>query len=195
MNTAESARRDFLKRSLSTAGAAWMSLQWPAVLAAASAARDAFAAGATFKNLTADEARDLDAIAAQIIPTDDSPGAREAGVVYFIDAALGSFAAARAGGLRAGLADLNAKARAVDPAASGFAALSGDAQGALLTQEHSGEFFQAIRFLTVCGMFALPSYGGNRDEVGWKLLGFDHRHVWAPPFGYYDAQAAIGDKT
>jgi hypothetical protein len=25
--------------------------------------------------------------------------------------------------------------------------------------------------------------------MGWKLLGFDHRHVWAPPFGYYDAQA------
>lgn len=194
MNTAESARRDFLKRSLSTAGAAWISLRWPAVLAAASAALDAFAAGSTFKHLTADEARDLDAIAAQIIPTDDSPGAREAGVVYFIDAALGSFAAARAGQLRAGLADLNAKARAVDPAAPGFAALSGDAQVVLLTQEQSGEFFQAMRFMTVCGMFALPGYGGNRDEIGWKLLGFDHRHAWSPPFGYYDAQAGNGEK-
>lgn len=190
MNTAESARRDFLKGSLSAAGAAWMSIQWPAVLAAAGAARDARAAGAPFTHLTADEARDLEAIAAQIIPTDETPGAREAGVVYFIDAALGSFAAPRAAALKAGLADLNAKARAVEPGASGFAALSDDAQVAMLTQEQSGAFFQDMHFMTVCGMFALPSYGGNRDEIGWKLLGFDHRHVWSPPFGYYDAQAA-----
>jgi gluconate 2-dehydrogenase gamma chain len=195
MNTAESARRDFLKGSLSTAGAAWMSIQWPAVLAAAGAARAAHAAGAAFTHLTADEASDLEAIAAQIIPTDESPGAREAGVIYFIDAALGSFAAPRAGALKQGLADLNAKARAVDPGASSFAALADDAQVALLMREESGEFFQGIRFMTICGMFALPSYGGNRDEVGWKLLGFDHRHVWSPPFGYYDAQAATGEKS
>jgi hypothetical protein len=23
--------------------------------------------------------------------------------------------------------------------------------------------------------------------MGWDLIGFDHRHAWAPPFGYYDA--------
>ena len=86
-----STRRDFLKGSLSHCGAAWLSLQWPAVLlAAAGAASAARAAGATFAHLTADEARDLEAIAAQIIPTDETPGAREAGVIYFIDAALGN---------------------------------------------------------------------------------------------------------
>ena len=195
MKTAESARRDLLKGSLSAASAAWMSIQWPAVLAAAGAARDARAADAALTHLTADEARDLEAIAAQIIPTDESPGAREAGVIYFIDAALGTFAAPRAAGLKAGLADLNEKARAVDPTASGFASLSDEAQLALLAREESGEFFQGVRFLTVCGMFALPGYGGNRGEVGWKLLGFDHRHVWSPPFGYYDAQAANGEKS
>ena len=192
MNEAESARRDFLKGSVSVASAAWVTLQWPAVLAAAGAARDALAAAAAFAHVTADEARDLEAIAAQIIPSDDSPGAREAGVIYFIDAALGSFAAPQASTLKAGLAELNEKVRSTDSAASGFAALSDEAQVALLTQEQSSGFFQAVRFLTVCGMFALPSYGGNRDEVGWKLLGFDHRHVWSPPFGYYDAQAPNG---
>ncbi len=35
-------------------------------------------------------------------------------------------------------------------------------------------------------MFALPSYGGNRDKAGWHLIGFDDRHFWQPPFGYYD---------
>jgi hypothetical protein len=35
-------------------------------------------------------------------------------------------------------------------------------------------------------MFALPSWGGNRDLAGWALLGFDSRHAWQPPFGFYD---------
>src|SRR5262245_60928028 len=36
---------------------------------------------------------DLEAVTAQIIPTDSTPGAREAGVVQFIDRALASFLA------------------------------------------------------------------------------------------------------
>jgi hypothetical protein len=39
-------------------------------------------------------------------------------------------------------------------------------------------------------MFSNPSYGGNRDEVGWKLIGFEAPHPWQPPFGYYDADYA-----
>jgi hypothetical protein len=35
-------------------------------------------------------------------------------------------------------------------------------------------------------MFAMPSYGGNRDKLGWALIGFQDRHSWQPPFGYYD---------
>ena len=37
------------------------------------------------------ELADVDAIAAQIIPTDATPGAREAGVALFIDRALATF--------------------------------------------------------------------------------------------------------
>jgi gluconate 2-dehydrogenase gamma chain len=44
-----------------------------------------------------------------------------------------------------------------------------------------------VHFLTVAGMFALPGYGGNRDKLGWALLGFEDHHAWQPPFGYYDA--------
>jgi hypothetical protein len=35
-------------------------------------------------------------------------------------------------------------------------------------------------------MFSLPSYGGNRGGVGWKLIGFEDAHVFQAPFGYYD---------
>jgi hypothetical protein len=44
-------------------------------------------------------------------------------------------------------------------------------------------------FLTHCGMFAMPSWGGNKDLAGWNLIGFDSRHAWQPPFGFYDARA------
>jgi len=32
------------------------------------------------------------------------------------------------------------------------------------------EFFQAVRLDTIVGTFALPSWGGNRDYLGWRLL-------------------------
>jgi gluconate 2-dehydrogenase gamma chain len=42
--------------------------------------------------------------------------------------------------------------------------------------------------VTMVGMFSLPSYGGNIEKIGWRLIGFDDSHVWQPPFGYYDAE-------
>ena len=44
-----------------------------------------------------------------------------------------------------------------------------------------------MRYLTIAGMFALPEYGGNRENIGYQLIGFDDQHVWQPPFGFYDA--------
>ncbi len=44
-----------------------------------------------FEYLTPDAARTLSALAAEIIPSDDGPGATEAGAVYFIDRALVTF--------------------------------------------------------------------------------------------------------
>jgi gluconate 2-dehydrogenase gamma chain len=38
------------------------------------------------------------------------------------------------------------------------------------------------------GFLADPSYGGNRGQVGWKLIGFEPKPAWKPPFGYYDAE-------
>jgi gluconate 2-dehydrogenase gamma chain len=33
-------------------------------------------------------------------------------------------------------------------------------------------FFGRLHAMTMEGFFADPIYGGNRDKVGWKLLGF-----------------------
>jgi gluconate 2-dehydrogenase gamma chain len=63
-----------------------------------------------------------------------------------------------------------------------FSQLDGDAQDKLLTGLERGEvtlpdfdsrmLFSAIYTNTIEGFFADPIYGGNRDMVGWKLVGF-----------------------
>jgi gluconate 2-dehydrogenase gamma chain len=136
--------------------------------------------------LTPGEAEEFAAIAARIVPTDDTPGATEAGAVFFIDRVLGSSRAELLPSLREGLRSLQAAARAAH-GSSRFATLPVAQQDELLRQIERSAFFASVRYLTVCGTFASPEYGGNRDFVGWRMTGFDHRHVWAPPFGYYDA--------
>jgi hypothetical protein len=53
-------------------------------------------------------------------------------------------------------------------------------------------FFQAARFDTIVGTFALPASGGNRDYAGWHKIGFDHQPRFQAPFGYYDAEIGKG---
>lgn len=183
-------RRGFLQAAGS---AAWLATSWPAVLAAAEQAAAARDAGAVLETLAPDDAADLAAIAAQIFPSDELPGANEAGVVYFMDSALRTFMAGAKEPVLAGLQALNASAAAVQPGAR-FAALPAAEQVRLLQAQEASPFFGTVRFLTIAGMFALPVYGGNRGHAGWKLLGFEHRHFWQPPFGAYDAVAA-GKKT
>lgn len=179
-------RRDFLKDSGSVLGGSWLGLNLPLVLAAAQTACSRRESNEGWLNLSPSEAATLAAVANQIIPPDSTPGAAEAGVVYFIDAAIGSFLASRAGELQDGIKDLDKRAEG-----GGFAQLDFGRQTALLQTIENSSFFQSMLELTRMGMFALPEYGGNRDHTGWKLVGFEHRHVWQAPFGYYDEQAAI----
>jgi hypothetical protein len=133
-------------------------------------------------SLTPAERADLEAIASRILPSDDgTPGAKEANVIGFIERALTTFHAFRLEGFRLGLADLNRRA------GSSFSAQPVERQDALLKEIETTPFFEGMRGLTLCGMFADPSWGGNREYAGWKLLGFDHRGIWQPPFGAYDA--------
>lgn len=179
-------RRDFLRAMSSLSGASWMATQWPALLAAGTVACDARQRQAQFANIDATLAADLAAVAAQIVPSDDSgPGADDAGVIYFIDAALGSFMSGAGTLLAQGIEALNNSSGAEER----FATLDFERQRELLQAQETAPWFGAVHFLTVGGMFAMPEHGGNRDHSGWSLLGFDHRHGWTPPFGYYDRDA------
>ena len=141
-----------------------------------------------FEVLTAEQAADLDAIAAQIVPSDEElPGAREARVIVFIDRALSDYMAGQAEALFDDLDDLNR--RASERWGTGrFSELSDERQIELLQEIENGAFFQQVRAAVLIGMFAHPDHGGNYDGAGWRLLGFEPRYVWRPPFGEYDAE-------
>ena len=189
MNKNKNSRRTFLAQAGGIAGGGWLAVNAPLLLAAGQAAQEQRSAGQRWLNMSSPQARSFAAVVDQIIPPDDLPGAAEAGVVYFIDQALGGFAAGQDALLKKGLADLDRRARAAAPAAEGFASLSFEQQTALLVEIDTTPFFNQMIFLTHCGMFAMPSWGGNKDLAGWNLIGFDSRHAWQPPFGFYDAQA------
>ena len=140
----------------------------------------------TLSWLTAIEAADIEAVAAQIIPTDGFPGAREAGVIYFIDRALATFFSQLASDYRTQLTTFQAGYRNQYPAARSFVSLTSEQQVEWLKGVDHTPFFTTTHLLTLLGMFTLPAYGGNRDRVGWKLIGFEDRHAFYPPFGYYD---------
>jgi len=185
-------RRDFLATSSMGLGGAWLLARMPVIEAAVVHARRAALEGLPLAALTDDEAREIEAVAARIVPTDETPGAREAGAIRFIDRALETFQADALPLARQGVADLATRATAADSAVHAFSELPGDAQDRILREIEDGPFFGMIRMLTVLGMFTDPEHGGNRDKVGWQLLGFEDRYRWVPPFGYYDEEANRG---
>jgi len=194
MNTSDhrdkSSRRAFLLSTGGLLSSAWVGTHWPAIAAAAHHAEEMAATPAVvgFQFFSPSEAADVAAIAAQIVPSGEAPGAREAHAVYFTDRALSTFFAAWAADYRTGLADFQTKFHAANPAAASFAAASSDDQIAFLKTVDHTPFFETERTLTLLGMFTSPKYGGNFQGAGWKLMGFEDRHIFAPPFGYYDAE-------
>lgn len=134
---------------------------------------------------TPEQAADVEAITARIFPTDDSPGAREAGVINFIDRELVTFPPGQKKAFMDGLAQFEKDVAKRHPGKR-FAALTETQQDAFLKRIEDAEFFGNVRFATIAGMFALPKYGGNRDYLGWQLIGQDRAFEHKPPFGWYD---------
>ena len=182
-------RRLFLQGSGTVLGTAMMRAGVPAFVAASQAACSAKQEAASYRTLTGAEAREIIAIAARILPTTDTPGATEAGAVYFFDTAFSTFFAEMAEPARQMLAGFQSGVAARFPGAERFSDLNEADQDAYLRSVEQTPFFQGARFLTMAGVFGMSMYGGNRDNVGWKLVGMDGPpHAWVAPFGYYDAR-------
>ena len=142
------------------------------------------------ETLTTAEADILDAIVARLIPTDaNGPGATEAKAARYIDRALGGALASSRDAYRAGLAAVDAYARASKGAP--FAQLSSQNQDAVLADMErnaatgfpggSAPFFNLLLGHTVQGTFCDPFYGGNDRFVGWDLIGYPGVRLAATP--------------
>lgn len=182
-------RREFLRSAGGAAKSSIIVLSLPAILVSCERSKRANLRNEKFSVLTDEEVQEFQAIAARIIPTDETPGATEAGVIYFIDNVLADDKEKEHETLRLGLRELQVAAE-LSFNASYFHELEPEQQDYLLTASEDTPFFGTIRFLTIAGMFSLPEYGGNRDKVGYELIGFEDRHAWQPPYGYYDADYA-----
>jgi gluconate 2-dehydrogenase gamma chain len=199
-------RRDFLSQTLTGISAAWISANMPAMLSAAAHARAAAQSGAPakFEFFSAEQAVEVEAISARIIPATDTPGAREAGVVFFIDRALVTFAKDNQKAYAEGLPALQARVVELFPGVSKFSAASPEQQDQVLesldSQAARGgrnpfrsgggahSFFETLRVHTISGFLIDPDADkrGNRDGAGWKAIGRDREHMFTAPFGYYD---------
>ena len=199
----DSSRRQFLLHSMTGLSGVWVSANWPALLAAADHAhRQANSPSPPkLEFFQPDEAVEVEAATARIIPTTDTPGARESGVVYFIDRALVTFAKDQQKTYREGLPALQAQTKKMFPSVKSFSAASPEQQDEVLrsiagdagggnyifgTGADSAGFFETVRAHTICGFLVDPDTRGNPNGIGWKLIGRDRQHSFQSPFGYYD---------
>jgi|SRR5580693_125202 gluconate 2-dehydrogenase gamma chain len=127
-------------------------------------------------------AAEIESIAAQIIPDDNTPGAKSAGVIWFIDRSLAGFDQDKQELYTRGLEETQAKRAGLFPGSTSIATLSGVQQVALLKAIEKTEFFQQVRLHTILGFFGQP--------IGSKFLGVEHQMHFEPPFGYYDAEVS-----
>jgi len=195
MQSDQITRRIFMGNSGALAGSSLLRISVPTAMALAETACTAREEATSFKTLTAAEARELEAISARILPTTDTPGAREAGVVYFFDTVLGDQMADQLGGVRALMGQFQSGIEGRFPGAKAFSDLGNADQDAWLADNDKTPFFFMIQALTMMGFFAMSRYGGNKDDIGWKLIGFEGRGPNQPPFGYYDALYMQGEQN
>lgn len=136
--------------------------------------------------LNASEARTVAAIFERMFPAEDQdPGATEIGVTAYLDRSLAGAYREYVSTYRLGLAALDKACH------ERYGCAFNDApfyeQDALLTALERAdipawiapaqfEFFELMRVHLQEGLFSDPAYGGNRDKLGWRVLG--HPGIW-----------------
>lgn len=133
------------------------------------------------ETLTAAEVDTLEAVVDRILPSDENgPGAREARAAHYIDRSLASDNANSRHSYAIGLTAIDDYARKQKGRA--FHQLNADSQDEILAAVIDGDvsgfnpsgsgFFNMVRNHTIQGTFSDPYYGGNRDFVGWDMIGY-----------------------
>jgi hypothetical protein len=173
-------RRELIQRVAALMGGALSSGAVAGVLAGCVSSPEA--AGNTKSFLTPDEMRTVTAMADQIIPRTDTPGALDVGVPGFVDRMLTGYYQDRERQIfRAGL--MMATTDAAELAGKPFADLSTDQQVALMTEYDRLAWEQSRRNQNVTG--ASPHFFRLIKEL--TIVGFCTSEVGATKFLKYEA--------
>jgi gluconate 2-dehydrogenase gamma chain len=135
---------------------------------------------------TGEQARIVEAACERIMPHDESgPGAKDAGVVIYIDRQLaGPYGHDRYRFTQPPFVTsvpehgYQAKENPREIYAAGikvlgdFLSMTAEQQDARLVSIEKSVFFQLLRSHTLEGMFCDPLHGGNVGMAGWKMIGF-----------------------
>lgn len=140
------------------------------------------------RTFTNDEYDSMAAACERILPRDQDPGAVDANVPEYIDRMLQSpELSQQREQFLSGIEALNRRASRAHEGLP-FSKIPVEDQDALLQEwkdakPTSGEahFYELLLVLTLEGYLGDPSYGGNKDRVGWALVGFGTSE---PPQGY-----------
>jgi gluconate 2-dehydrogenase gamma chain len=155
------------------------------------------AGNGTFFN--AQDAATVAAFTERLMPgAPGKPGARDAGVLNYIDLALSGAYAELQEFYRRGLAQLDAYCRKTynEP----FVRMDSSSQDEVITALEQGKaagftwpdaraFFDTVRTHTIEGLFADPVYGGNKEFAGWRLVGFPGGQAVYTPADLQNRQA------
>ncbi len=209
MSTHDATRRAFLVRAGVGAGAVVGAGLMPGARTQAHEQRPETAAPTTTQPhsnvvehgafLNGENAATIAAFTERLMPgAPDKPGARDAGVLNYIDLALAGAYADLQDFYRRGLTQLDAYCRKTyhEP----FVRLNAARQDEVITALEQGKatgftwptaqaFFDTVRTHTMEGMFADPIYGGNKDFAGWRLVGFPGAQAMFTPADLQNRQA------
>jgi gluconate 2-dehydrogenase gamma chain len=135
--------------------------------------------------ITAQESNLLDALVEQIIPTDEWPGGRDAGVTNFIDLQLTGPYTRFQETYRKGLLAIQKTCN--DKFQKRFEVLSFEKQTLFLENMEAGkiegkdwengfgqQFFRLIRDHSMQGFYGSPRHGGNKNNVSYKMMRLDY---------------------
>jgi gluconate 2-dehydrogenase gamma chain len=135
--------------------------------------------------LTEQESILLDALVEQIIPTDEWPGGREAGVTNFIDIQLTGPYSRYQETYRMGLLAIQESCKAKFQ--KRFEELPWKEQTLFLKNMEAGkmedsfwekgfdrQFFGLIRHHSMQGFYGSPRHGGNKNNISYKMLKLDY---------------------
>jgi gluconate 2-dehydrogenase gamma chain len=156
-------RRSFLASSATGLSSAWFASHWSGILAAQEHAQRISRSGqpGQLGFFSPEQAADVESVVAQIIPSDETRGAREAGCLYFIDRSLPTFDREQQAVYTQGLGSLQAKTHELFPSAGKFSGLTQPQQIQVLKAIEGTLFFAQVRLHTIVGFFANPEHGGN----------------------------------